>query len=122
NSFAALTTESDVRRYFDEQFPDVPTLMPNLAEDFLANPTGSLVTVRCSPWHVGGRVLLLGDAAHAVVPLLGQGMNAAFEDCTVLNECLHGHADVEKAFRRFEALRRENTDVLAELCVANYIE
>lgn len=123
NSFAALKTEADVHRYFEEQFPDVPPLMPNLAQDFLANPTGSLVTIRCHPWHVGGRVCLLGDAAHAVVPFLGQGMNAAFEDCTVLNECLHQHGnDIETAFRQFETLRRENTDVLAELCVANYIE
>ena len=66
----------------------MPLLPQTLAEDFLHNPTGSLVTIRCQPWHVGGRVVLLGDACHAVVPFLGQGMNAAFEDCTVLHECL----------------------------------
>lgn len=121
NSFAALQTAADVRRSFEEQFRDVP-LMPNLAEDFLTNPAGSLVTIRCSPWHVGPRVVLLGDAAHAVVPFLGQGMNAAFEDCTVLHQCLMERTDREVAFRRFETLRREHTDVLAELCVANYIE
>jgi kynurenine 3-monooxygenase len=123
HSFAALKTETDVRAYFQEQFPDVLPLMPALAEDFLKNPTGSLVTVRCSPWHVDGRVVLLGDAAHAVVPFLGQGMNAAFEDCTVLGECLSRHApDHAAAFRAFEASRKENTDVLADLCVQNYIE
>jgi kynurenine 3-monooxygenase len=123
NSFAALTTADDIHRFFDDQFPGVVGLMPNLAEDFLKNPTGSLVTVRCSPWHVGGRVVLLGDAAHAVVPFLGQGMNAAFEDCSVLNQCLTEHAPRwETAFLDFECRRREHTDVLAELCIANYIE
>ncbi len=123
NSFAALRTGDDIRRYFEDQFPDAVPLMPTLVEDFLKNPTGPLVTVRCSPWHVDGKVVLLGDAAHAVVPFLGQGMNAAFEDCTVLDECLRQDAlDWEKAFQTYEARRKENTDTLAELCVQNFIE
>jgi kynurenine 3-monooxygenase len=123
NSFAALKTAEDIHRFFRDQFPDALDLMPNLAEEYLDNPTGSLVTVRCSPWHIGGRAVLIGDAAHAVVPFLGQGMNAAFEDCSILNRCLAERApDWEAAFGRFESLRREHTDVLADLCIANYIE
>ena len=85
-------TSKNCVRFFDEQFPDAVPLLPNLGHDYFTNPTGSLVTIRCSPWHVGDRVVLLGDAAHAVVPFLGQGMNAAFEDCTVLARCLAQHA------------------------------
>ena len=87
-SFATTKTEDDVRRFFDEEFPDAVPLMPTLLEDFKNNPTGSLVTIRCAPWYYRDRVCLLGDAAHAVVPFYGQGMNAAFEDCVVLDECL----------------------------------
>src|SRR5262249_25154701 len=84
---------------------------------------GSMVTVRCRPWHVNGRVALLGDAAHAVVPFYGQGMNAAFEDVVVLDECIRAHApDWREVFAGYEARRRPNTDALAELGVANFIE
>jgi kynurenine 3-monooxygenase len=122
-SFAALKTEADLLRFFREQFPDAVELMPSLTEDYQKNPVGSMVTIRCSPWHVCSRVVLLGDACHAVVPFLGQGMNAAFEDCTVLNQCLEEHApDWEHAFRTYEVRRKENTDTLAELCIENFIE
>ena len=87
-SFARLQTEADVSRFFEAQFPDAAPLMPTLVEDFFANPTGKLATVKCQPWHVAGSVCLLGDAAHAIVPFFGQGMNCAFEDCTVLHECI----------------------------------
>ena len=98
--------------------------MPTLVADFLKNPTGPLVTIRCHPWHVGDRVVLIGDACHAVVPFLGQGMNAAFEDCSVLNFCLGLFSpDVrESAFREFEARRKKNVDTLADLCVDNFVE
>jgi len=123
NSFSALTSEIAVVAYFQEQFPDVVPLIPTLAVDFLHNPTGSLVTIRCQPWHVGGRVVLLGDACHAVVPFLGQGMNAAFEDCTVLNQCLAEQAaDLERAFATYETQRKENVDTLADLCIENFLE
>jgi kynurenine 3-monooxygenase len=123
-SFAALKTPDDVVAFFAEQFPDAVPLMPDLADDFLNNPTGALVTIRCQPWHVGGRVvLLLGDACHAVVPFLGQGMNAAFEDCTVLSECLARHeSDRVAAFRDYEERRKESLDALADLCVENFVE
>src|SRR4051812_9780077 len=83
-SFETTTTDNEIRRFFDEEFPDAVPLMPTLLEDFRDNPTGSLVTVRCAPWFYEDKVALVGDAAHAVVPFYGQGMNAAFEDCVVL--------------------------------------
>jgi kynurenine 3-monooxygenase len=122
NSFAALKTAADVLSFFRDQFPDAVPLIPALGEEFLANPTGALVTIRCQPWHVG-RAVLIGDACHAVVPFLGQGMNAAFEDCTVLHRCLlEGKWDWQQAAARYEALRKQHTDVLADLCVENFIE
>jgi kynurenine 3-monooxygenase len=122
-SFAALRTEADVMRFFADQFPDAVPLMPTLASDFLKNPTGSLVTIRCSPWHVDSKVVLLGDACHAVVPFLGQGMNAAFESCTVLSRCLAQQAPAwETAFRSYESQRKVHVDTLAELCLDNFIE
>jgi kynurenine 3-monooxygenase len=123
DSFAALTGEREVLAYFERQFPDVPELIPTLAHDFLHSPTGSLVTIRCRPWHHADRVVLLGDACHAVVPFLGQGMNAAFEDCVVLADCLARHpADRAAAFAEYEARRKEHADVLADLCVDNFLE
>lgn len=122
-SFAALATETDVLKFFQAQFPDALPLLPSLVPDFLKNPTGPLVTIRCSPWYVRDRVVLIGDASHAVVPFLGQGMNAAFEDCVVLNQCLAQHGpDRESAFRTFEQLRKEHADTLADLCIDNFIE
>jgi kynurenine 3-monooxygenase len=122
NSFAALKAEADVLAFFRDQFPDAVPLLPALAEEFLTNPTGSLVTIRCQPWRVE-RAVLVGDACHAVVPFLGQGMNAAFEDCTVLHRCLvEAGWDWERASARYEALRKEHTDTLADLCVENFIE
>jgi kynurenine 3-monooxygenase len=122
-SFAALQTDEDVLNYFREQFPDAVPLMPTLLEDYRRNPVGPLVTIRCQPWHQDGRVALLGDAAHAVVPFLGQGMNAAFEDCTVLTQCLTRHAPKwTAALDEYERRRRENTDTLADLAVDNFLE
>ena len=122
NSFAALRTEADVLAFFRVQFPDALALLPALAEEFLTNPTGSLVTIRCQPWSIG-RAVLVGDACHAVVPFLGQGMNAAFEDCAVLHQCLIDHRwNWQEAYADYERLRKENTDALADLCVDNFIE
>jgi kynurenine 3-monooxygenase len=123
HSFAALRAPADILRFFAQEFPDAVPLLPTLVEDFLHNPTGALVTIRCQPWHQGGKAVLIGDACHAVVPFLGQGMNAAFEDCTVLTQCLQSHAPRwEAAFRDFEARRKEHVDVLADLCIENFIE
>lgn len=126
-SFAELQSDEAVARLFERQFPDAVPLMPTLADDFRQNPTGTMVTMRCRPWHVGGRVVLGGDAAHAVVPFYGQGANAAFEDVTVLMECIarrrgEREQDWEGAMRAYESARRENADALADLAIGNFIE
>jgi kynurenine 3-monooxygenase len=122
-SFATTKTDDEVRRFFDEEFPDAVPLMPALLEDFRQNPTGSLVTIRCGPWFYKDKVALIGDAAHAVVPFYGQGMNAAFEDCVVLDECLAEFPDNRKrAFAEYFVRRKENADALASLAVQNFIE
>ena len=122
-SFATTKTDEDVSRFFEEEFPDAVPLMPMLLEDFKNNPTGSLVTIRCGPWYYRDKVCLLGDAAHAVVPFYGQGMNAAFEDCVVLDECLEKFSDNrERAFTEYFSRRKKNTDALADLAIGNFIE
>ena len=122
-SFATTKTDDDVRRFFNEEFPDAVPLMPTLLEDFRSNPTGSLVTVRCAPWSYRDKVCLVGDAAHAVVPFYGQGMNAAFEDCVVLDECLETFSDnLERAFADYFCRRKQNADALADLAIGNFVE
>src|SRR5947209_2792845 len=122
-SFATTKTDDDVQRFFGEEFPDAVPLMPTLLEDFRHNPTGSLVTIRFAPWYYRNKVCLLGDAAHAVVPFYGQGMNAAFEDCVVLDECLETFSnDRERAFAEYFSRRKENADALADLAIGNFIE
>jgi kynurenine 3-monooxygenase len=122
-SFATTKTDEDVRRFFNEEFPDAVPLMPKLLEEFRSNPTGSLVTIRCAPWYYRDKVALVGDAAHAVVPFYGQGMNAAFEDCVVLDQCLAKFPDNrERAFAEYFLKRKENGDALAGLAIDNFIE
>src|SRR5438874_3747648 len=122
-SFATTKTDDDVLRFFDQEFPDAVPLMPTLLGDFGNNPTGSLVTIRCAPWFYRDKVCLVGDAAHAVVPFYGQGMNAAFEDCVVLDECLEKFPDNrERAFAEYFSRRKQNADALADLAIGNFIE
>jgi kynurenine 3-monooxygenase len=123
-SFAALQTPADVTAFFTRVFPDAVPLMPELEEEFFAHPTGSLVTIRCFPWKFNDDVLLLGDASHAIVPFYGQGMNAGFEDCSVLNELLdqHGDTDWPTIFTEFQQQRKPNTDAMADLAVYNFVE
>jgi kynurenine 3-monooxygenase len=122
-SFATMKSHEDVRRFFEEEFPDAVPLMPTLLEDFRENPTGSLVTIRCAPWYYRDKVCLVGDAAHAVVPFYGQGMNAAFEDCVVLDECLEEFPENrDRAFAKYFRRRKENADALADLAIGNFIE
>jgi kynurenine 3-monooxygenase len=122
-SFAELTTEAAVDAFFARVFPDLPALVPGLASEFLSHPTGTLVATRTAPWHHGDRVVLVGDACHAVYPFFGQGMNAALEDCLVLDRLLGEHGDdLRAAFRAYEAARRPNTDALLELVKGNFDE
>ncbi len=122
-SFETINSDDEVGRFFEEEFPDAVPLMPTLLEEFRENPTGSLVTIRCAPWFYKDKVALVGDAAHAVVPFYGQGMNAAFEDCVVLDECLAAMPDNrEQAFAEYVRRRKENADALAGLAVQNFIE
>ncbi|MFC5270785.1 FAD-dependent oxidoreductase [Adhaeribacter terreus] len=123
HSFSALKTEADVTKFFSEVFPDALPLMPTLLEDYFGNPTGTLVTVKCFPWTYQDKVALIGDAAHAVVPFYGQGMNAGFEDCTVLNQLMEAHDnDWETIFKAFETSRKPNADAIADLAVLNFVE
>jgi kynurenine 3-monooxygenase len=122
-SFAWLPGPAEVRAFFQSRFPDAASLMPELADNFFANPTGAMLTVKCSPWHVDGRVLLLGDAAHAIVPFFGQGINCGFEDCTCFLDLLDRHGAVwPRVFEEFEQTRKVNTDAIADLAVENFVE
>jgi kynurenine 3-monooxygenase len=123
DSFASIASQSQVVDFFESRFPDAIRLMPHLADNYFANPTGSMVTIKCSPWHAEGKLLLLGDAAHAIVPFFGQGLNCGFEDCTSLMSSLDRHGpDWEFVFREFECARKVNTDAIADMAVENFVE
>ena len=123
DSFAALTDEARVTAFFEARFPDVSALMPRLAAEFFRHPTGRLGTLRTRPWQVQDRALILGDAAHAIVPFHGQGMNCAFEDCSTLDACLKRcQDDWAQAFAEFETLRKPNAEAIADLSIENYLE
>ena len=123
DSFATLATASDVLDFFQSRFPDALALMPQIADNYFSNPTGAMVTIKCSPWHAEGKVLMLGDAAHAIVPFFGQGINCGFEDCTCLMELLdRDGAEWSRIFQEFESTRRINTDAIADMAVENFVE
>ncbi len=122
-SFAQLQHERDVRIFFDRYFPDAVPHLPALTEAFFDNPTGTLVTIRCSPWHYRHRVLLIGDAAHAIVPFYGQGMNAGFEDCSILDDLLDTHGDDwQTVIGQFNATRIRDGHAIADLALRNFVE
>jgi kynurenine 3-monooxygenase len=123
SSFEKLDTNASVTEFFSRNFPDVMELMPTLLTDFFHNPTGSLITIKCYPWSIDGKVAMLGDSCHAIVPFFGQGMNAAFEDCTYLNECIGSYGDDwNKVFSNYQKMRKINTDAIADLARENFIE
>jgi len=123
NGFNQLTDESSLMNFFEINFADAIPLMPTLTEDFFANPTGNLGTIKCFPWNAGGKSLLLGDSAHAVVPFYGQGMNASFEDCRILNQLIGQHGtDWETVFDEFTNARKPNADAIAEMAEENFYE
>lgn len=122
DGFDSLTGPDEVRALFESQFADAARLMPHLREEFAAHPQGRLGTIHTRPWHSGGRVMLLGDAAHAIVPFHGQGMNAAFEDCRVLESLLDRHESWDTLFADFERRRLADTAAIAQMALENYVE
>ncbi len=121
--FSQLASPQDVRAFFSREFPDTLALIPALEQEFFDNPTGVLGTIRCAPWHYQDKVLLIGDAAHAIVPFHGQGMNCAFEDCVVLDEFLETHGRLSaELFGRFSDSRKPNADAIADMALENYVE
>ncbi len=122
-SFSKLNTEADVTALFDKQFADAKALMPDLLKDFFNNPTSSLITTHIFPWHYKDKSALIGDAAHAIVPFYGQGMNAGFEDCTILSSLLDKHeADWDTILKEYEKRRKPNGDAVAQLALNNFTE
>jgi len=122
NSFAQLDSPAAVDAFFAREFPSARALMPELAREFFGHPQGSLGTVYTRGWHLDGEVLLLGDAAHAIVPFHGQGMNCAFEDCAELVRLMDQHHGWAGLFEAFEHERRPNTDAIAQMALENYRE
>jgi len=122
NSFETLGSPAAVEDFFGREFPSAKALMPNLVREFVEHPQGSLGTVYTKGWHLNGDVLLLGDAAHAIVPFHGQGMNCAFEDCAELMTLMDEHHSWAGLFEAFEHTRRPNTDAIAQMALENYIE
>ncbi len=122
NSFESLRSTENVEAFFAREFPSARALMPDLVHEFFEHPQGALGTVYTHGWHLDGDVLLLGDAAHAIVPFHGQGMNIAFEDCTELIRKMDLHSRLEGLFEAFEHERRPNTDALAQMALENYLE
>ncbi|WNW01912.1 FAD-dependent monooxygenase [Tenacibaculum sp. HL-MS23] len=127
-NFNNLTSEEKISTFFEEQFPDALALIPSIKDEFLNNPTGALGTVKCSPWYYKNKTILIGDAAHAIVPFYGQGMNASFEDVTVFDEILNSFEDDEEisdwetVFKRYEKARKQDTDAIADLAIDNFHE
>jgi kynurenine 3-monooxygenase len=123
NSFEGLADEKSVVAFFENHFPDAAALIPNLVDEMLNNPLGVLGTVRCRHWHDRGNVLLLGDAAHAIVPFHGQGMNLAFEDCVLLDRIVRELGnDWPNVFARYEAEQLANANAIADMALDNYVE
>ncbi len=122
-NFDNLNTPERVIEYFEKYYPDALELMPSLATEYFENPVGALGTVKCSPWSSYGKTLLMGDAAHAIVPFYGQGMNASFEDVVVFDEILDKHkGDWNKVFAAYEKERKKDTDAIADLALDNFHE
>jgi kynurenine 3-monooxygenase len=122
-SFSLLKDRKDVEVFFEENFPDSIEVIPMLAEDFFKNPTSTLVTMKCFPWTYEDKVALIGDACHAIVPFYGQGMNAGFEDISILYEMIEEYGDDWKIiFSEYQKSRKPNADAIAELSYRNFME
>ncbi len=121
-SFDSIKTEPEIIAFFENYFPDVIPLMPDFIQQFLNHPVSSLVIVKCGPWNISNHTLLIGDAAHAIVPFYGQGMNAGFEDCTILNEMMEKAGENDNVFADFAKKRKPDGDAIADLAMQNFIE
>lgn len=123
-NFKQLATEEKIKDFFQKQFPDALALIPNIAAEFANNPTGPLGTVKCSPWYYKNKTLVIGDASHAIVPFYGQGMNASFEDVTVLDSVLNEYEenDWEAIFKKYQSIRKADADAIGDLAIENYYE
>jgi kynurenine 3-monooxygenase len=122
-SFSKINNEKDLMKFFAEIFPDAIPLIPNLTEQYFDNPTSSLVIIRCSPWNYKDKIVLMGDAAHAIVPFYGEGMNCGFEDCFVFNNLIDKFSgDFSKILPEYSNARKKNGDAIAELSLRNFIE
>jgi kynurenine 3-monooxygenase len=122
-SFASLNTKEKLMRFFAGTFEDAMSMMPTLEDEFFINPTSSLVTIKCFPWIADNSFALIGDAAHAIVPFFGQGMNCGFEDCSVLNGLIIKHHDNwPDILNEFQQLRKPDADAIAALALNNFIE
>ena len=123
NSFESLQTKEQLVDFFAEHFPDTKEVIPNLVEDFFKNPTSYLVTMKCFPWTYSDKVALIGDACHAIVPFYGHGMNAGFEDITVLEQMMEKYGDDwANLLNDYENSRKPNADAIAELSYRNFME
>lgn len=122
NHFDKLADEASIRRFFETNFTDAVRYMPSLVDDFCDNPTPSLLTIRCAPYNYKDKAVIIGDAAHAIVPFYGQGCNAAFEDCRLLAESIsrHGWSGIGEAIREYSETRKEHADAIAELAIDHY--
>ena len=122
-SFESIKTERDAESFFATYFPDIRNDISNLTRDFFKNPTSAMVTMKCFPWTYWDKVALVGDSAHAIVPFYGQGMNAGFEDISVLDDLMEAYGDDwEQIFSEYQDARKPNADAIAELSYRNFIE
>jgi len=122
-SFESIQTEQQADQFFEQYFPDIKDEISNFKRDFFKNPTSAMVTIKCYPWSYFDKITLVGDSAHAIVPFYGQGMNAGFEDISVLNQKMNQHGDNwEIIFEEYQRERKPNTDAIAELSYRNFVE
>ncbi|MDQ3395166.1 MAG: FAD-dependent monooxygenase [Bacteroidota bacterium] len=122
-SFESLDTNEKVYQFFKETFPDVMPLMPDFLNNYFKNPTSSLVTINCFPWSVKGKAVLIGDAAHGILPFFGQGMNSGFEDCRIFDALIGDHEGKwDIILEEFQNIRKPNTDAIGELALQNFVE
>jgi len=121
--FDDLTTSEKVYQLFETYFPDLLDLIPDISKEYFSNPVSNLGTIKCYPWYAGPTTLLMGDAAHAIVPFYGQGMNASFEDVAVWSEVLENHGnDMASAMHHFAEIRKKDADAIADLAIDNFYE